>query len=146
MAQLREGGLDQVIRELRQPALGICLGMQLLFESSEEGDAECLGVLPGHVTRLSAMPHRPVPHMGWNTLKRLRESALLEGIGPKEYLYFVHSYAVGVGEEATATTEYGAQFAASAERGNFFGVQFHPERSGTVGARVLANFLGLTCN
>ena len=146
MARLREGGLDRVIPELRQPVLGICLGMQLLFETSEEGDVECLGVLPGHVARLSAMPHRPVPHMGWNTLERVRESALLEGIEPGDSVYFVHSYAVGVGEEATAAAEYGTRFTACAERENFFGVQFHPERSGTVGARVLANFLGLTCS
>jgi glutamine amidotransferase len=143
MRRLRETGLDRVITRLPQPVLGICLGMQLLFDASDEGPTPCLGVLPGRVERLGAGPDRPVPHIGWNTLERRADSPLLEGLRAGDRAYFVHSYAAPVADATVATTEYGASFSACVQRDRFFGVQFHPERSAAVGARVLANFLGV---
>ncbi len=145
MRRLRGNGLDAVIAALTQPLLGICLGMQLLFEHSDEGDTRCLGVLPGRVTALAAAPGLPVPHMGWNTLESLRPDPLLEGIAGGEYFYFVHGYAASPAETTLAVTDYGGPRVAVARRGNFRGVQFHPERSGPAGARLLANFLGIGC-
>jgi glutamine amidotransferase len=143
MQRLRRAGLAQLLPALRQPVLGICLGMQLLFERSAEGMTECLGILPGAVRRLEAARGRPVPHMGWNQLTRPREDPLLAGIGPQEYFYFVHSYAVPAGEVTVAQVEYGQTFSAVVRRGNFWGAQFHPERSAAAGARLLGNFLSL---
>jgi glutamine amidotransferase len=118
--------------------------MQLLHEGSDEGNASCLGVLRGRAARLEEAHDRPVPHMGWNTLAPLRSSRLLEGVGSGERAYFVHSYALPVSEATVATSEYGLAFSACIEWRNFFGVQFHPERSGAVGARILRNFLGVS--
>jgi len=143
MRRLRSTGLDQLIPQLQAPLLGICLGMQLLFEHSTEGDTPCLGVLPGRIERLEAAPGRPVPHMGWNTLQACREDPLLEGIARTDRVYFVHSYAAALDERTLAAVSYGRPLAAAAGRGNFRGVQFHPERSARVGARVLRNFLAL---
>ena len=143
MRQLTATGLTQLLPRLRQPVLGICLGMQLLYTSSEEGAAECLGILPGRITRLTPAPGRPVPHMGWNTLEELRPDPLLEGIGAGEHVYFVHGYAAAPGAATLAQTEYGGALSAVVRRGNFCGTQFHPERSGDAGARLLANFLRL---
>ncbi len=143
MRRLREARLDRVITQLPQPVLGICLGMQLLFDASAEGPATCLGILPGRVERLRAGPDRPVPHIGWNTLEPCADSPLLEGLRAGDRAYFVHSYAAPIGEATIATTEYGTRFSACVQRGRCFGVQFHPERSAAVGARVLANFLGV---
>ncbi len=143
MGRLRETGLDRVITRLPQPILGICLGMQLLFDASDEGPTPCLGVLPGRVGRLAAGPDRPVPHIGWNTLERCADSPLLEGLRAGDRAYFVHSYAAPVTDATIAITEYGATFSACVQRDRCFGVQFHPERSAAVGARVLANFLGV---
>ena len=143
MARLETAGLTRVIPALQQPVLGICLGMQLLFESSAEGDCACLGILPGRLERLAAATGLPVPHMGWNQLEILRPSPLLAGLADGEYVYFVHSYAVAVGPDTQATCDYGRRFTAVASRGNFHGVQFHPERSAAVGARLLGNFLAL---
>lgn len=143
MRRLRLAGLDRVVPELSQPVLGICLGMQLLFQRSEEGAADGLGVLPDTVKRLRAKPGRPVPHMGWNRLHRLLDDPLMEGIGDEDYVYFVHSYAVHACESTVATTDYGEVLSAVVRKGNFWGAQFHPERSGAAGARVLANFLRL---
>jgi imidazole glycerol-phosphate synthase subunit HisH len=143
MARLEAAGLTGVIAALRQPVLGICLGMQLLFESSAEGDCDCLGILPGRAERLPGQSGRPVPHMGWNQLEILRPSPLLAGLADGEYAYFVHSYAVAVGPDTQAACRYGERFAAVAGRGNFHGVQFHPERSAAAGARLLGNFLAL---
>ena len=147
MKQLRQKSLVDLLRGLTQPVLGICLGMQILFERSHEGagdPVECLGVLPGDVTLLRASPATPVPHMGWNQLfVRNPEHALLRGIEDGAYVYFVHSYAVPVGEIALTTTEYAQTFASTVGCGNFLGCQFHPERSGAVGARMLKNFLDL---
>jgi imidazole glycerol-phosphate synthase subunit HisH len=143
MHRLAEHGLDRLIPSLAQPVLGICLGMQLLFESSAEGDTPCLGILAGRAERFVDAPERPVPHMGWNSLEILREAPLLTGIPAGEYAYFVHSYALPVGADTLATTAYGTAFAAVVQRGNFHGAQFHPERSARAGARLLQNFLEL---
>ena len=107
MARLRELELVQLIRGLRQPLLGICLGMQLLFDSSDEGDVECLGLIPGRVSRMDGGPGLRVPHMGWNTLQRSRDDVLLQGIEDGEHAYFVHGYAAPVSEHTLATTEHG---------------------------------------
>jgi glutamine amidotransferase len=117
--------------------------MQLLFERSEEGDTECLGVIPEGVKRLQSAAGRPVPHMGWNQLSVLRDDPLLEGIAANDYVYFVHSYAAAVSEVTLASTDYGSALSAIVRRANFWGTQFHPERSAEAGARVLANFLRL---
>ncbi|HEV7139323.1 MAG TPA: imidazole glycerol phosphate synthase subunit HisH [Steroidobacteraceae bacterium] len=144
MQRLRRSGLAQLLPRLRQPVLGICLGMQLLFERSAEGTTECLGLLPGTVQRLQAQRGRPVPHMGWNRLSDSLPDPLLAGIQPGEYFYFVHSYAVPASEATVAAVEYGQAISAVVRRGNFWGTQFHPERSAGAGARLLGNFLGLT--
>ncbi|HXR20840.1 MAG TPA: imidazole glycerol phosphate synthase subunit HisH [Steroidobacteraceae bacterium] len=145
MARLRASGLDQIIPRLRVPLLGICLGMQLLFEHSAEGDTECLGVFGGQIERLRAAPALPVPHMGWNTLEIERDDPLLAGINALDRVYFVHSFAALVSEHTLASTQYGTRFCASVRRDNFCGVQFHPERSSSAGARILSNFLALPC-
>lgn len=141
MKRLQGRGLVDCVRSLRQPVLGICLGMQLLFDESEEGPTPTLGLLPGRVSLLPDSPGIAVPHMGWNTVDPMRGSPLLEGIGRDARFYFVHSYAAPVSDDTTATAEHGRRFAAMVRRGNFHGVQFHPERSGEPGARLLRNFL-----
>jgi len=143
MARLRRDGLQDVIPKLRQPVLGICLGMQLLFESSDEGDTRCLGIIPGRATRFTEAPGRPVPHIGWNTVEVGRDSPLLAGMHSDDYAYFVHSYALPVTSATVASTQYGSSFSACVEWGNFFGAQFHPERSAALGARMLQNFLAI---
>lgn len=143
MSRLHESGIADLLPSLTQPVLGICLGMQLLFERSEEGDTECLGVIPEGVKRLQSAAGRPVPHMGWNQLSVLRDDPLLEGIAANDYVYFVHSYAAAVSEVTLASTDYGSALSAIVRRANFWGTQFHPERSAEAGARVLANFLRL---
>jgi len=143
MRRLRATGVDRVLPTLRQPLLGICLGMQLLFERSAEGDTAGLGILPGAVERLQPAAGRPVPHMGWNTLEPLRVDPLLDGLGADAWFYFVHSYAARPSASTLATADYGGAVVAVAGRDNFRGVQFHPERSGAAGARLLANFLRL---
>lgn len=143
MQLLRERGLDVALRACGRPLLGICLGMQLLFERSEEGGVACLGLLPGHVRRLPASPGIRVPHMGWNRLLHERPSPLTEGIPEGAQAYFVHGYAAPVDDACIASCEHGAPFAAIVARRNAWGVQFHPERSAEAGARVLANFLAI---
>jgi imidazole glycerol-phosphate synthase subunit HisH len=143
MQRLAASGLDRLIPALTQPVLGICLGMQLLYAASAEGDTPCLGIIPGRATRLAEAPGRAVPHMGWNQLEALRPSPLLAGINAGEYAYFVHSYALPPGPDTIATCDYGGPFTAVASRGNFHGAQFHPERSAATGARLLANFVAL---
>jgi glutamine amidotransferase len=135
--------LDTLLPSLKQPVLGICLGMQLLFDASEEGQANCLGIIPGLASRFAAAAGRPVPHMGWNTLSIERPCALLEGLSPGDYAYFVHSYALSTGAATIASSHYGNPFSACVQRDNFYGAQFHPERSAKVGARLLRNFLEL---
>ena len=144
MARLRRNQVADLLPTLTQPVLGICLGMQLLFQNSEEGETECLGILPTTVQRIEPKDGRPVPHMGWNQLALVREDPLLEGIVPNDYVYFVHSFAAPVSDVTLASADYGTTLSAIVRRGNFWGTQFHPERSAHVGARVLANFLRLT--
>jgi glutamine amidotransferase len=147
MARLRTLGLAELIPQLTQPVLGICLGMQLLFASSEEGDegsdTECLGLIAERVARFPPRAEFPVPHMGWNQLRLVAPSPLFAGVGDGEYFYFVHSYCAPPGPWTLAATDYGGEFSAAVRHGNFHGVQFHPERSAAAGARVLANFLEL---
>ncbi len=143
MRRLRLERLHELLPTLRQPVLGICLGMQLLFDGSEEGHTECLKIIPGRARRFVEATDRPVPHMGWNTLDIERTCPLLSGLGPKDYAYFVHSYALPVSEATVASTRYGEPFSACVQWNNFFGAQFHPERSAAVGARLLSNFLAI---
>lgn len=143
MRRLREAGLVEVLRELTQPVLGVCLGMQLLCDRSEEGDTECLGLVPGEVRRFAERPGLRVPHMGWNRLHRDVDHPLLAGLDEDATAYFVHSYAVPVGAHTLVSSEHGERFAAVVAAGNFMGMQFHPERSAGVGARLLRNFLSL---
>jgi len=142
MEQLKSKGLVDVIRKLTQPVLGICLGMQLLFESSEEsGGADCLNLIEGKVRMIEAGVGMPVPHMGWNRLSKIANHPLLDGVQEGDYVYFVHSYAAEIGGYTLAACEYGAEFSAVVGQDNFFGCQFHPERSGKTGARILKNFM-----
>ena len=171
MAKLRERGLDRVIPTLTCPVLGICIGMQLMCLSSEEGDAACLGIFPTRVRRLDAdpdsdsvhavFPESPgagrstdtpeylpgnsrlkVPHVGWNTISALR-TPLFAGLPEESYVYYVHSYAADPCSSTIAATEYGRRFSAALARDNFYGTQFHPEKSGAAGARIIQNFLTL---
>lgn len=149
MRNLHEVALPPVIRSLRQPVLGICVGMQVLCRHSEEGDAECLGVFDAKVRRFSAgVPESAdgerlkVPHMGWNQLGNM-ESKLFAGIESGSYVYFVHSYFAGLCPDTIGTAHYGTLFSAALKYENFYGVQFHPEKSGETGLRLLQNFLSL---
>jgi imidazole glycerol-phosphate synthase subunit HisH len=151
MAYLRARGLDRVIMNVTQPFLGICLGLQLLCEASDERDTACLGVFPNRVRRFvdpAPMPklgrsRLKVPHMGWNTVAvdRSRKGADVAGPGGQHF-YFVHGYAADVGPATVATTDYGGPFSAILARDNFLAVQFHPEKSGTAGAALLQRFMG----
>ena len=143
MQRLEAAGIDSLIPELEQPLLGICLGMQLLFERSEEDDAQCLGVIPEEIRRLPDLADLPVPEMGWNSIEKLEPCPLLAGIESGGYAYFVHSYAAPIGPYTRAQADYGGYFSAVVQDRNFFGTQFHPERSSTFGSRILANFLKL---
>jgi glutamine amidotransferase len=141
MKRLREARLDDYIGSAPQPLLGICLGMQILFDSSEEGGTACLGLLPGAVRRVRPSTGRRVPHMGWNRLRACSDDALAAGLDG-EYAYFVHSYAAPTDSGSTiADCEHGERFAALVSRGRLCGAQFHPERSGRAGALLLRNFL-----
>ena len=141
MARLRQAGLVELLRSLEQPVLGVCLGMQLLFEHSQEGDTPCLGVIPGCVVHIPAAAGRRVPHMGWNALQRLREDAMFDGLAAPDFVYFVHSYAVPIGDSTVASVDYGLSYSAIVRHRNYCGMQFHPERSSSTGAALLKNFL-----
>jgi glutamine amidotransferase len=143
MQRLHDSGVAALLPTLKQPVLGICLGMQLLFQHSAEGSTACLGIIPETVRRLRPAPGLPVPHMGWNQLAPLRADPLLTGIKVGDYVYFVHGYAATVSPFTLATTDYGTAVSAVVRQVNFWGTQFHPERSAGTGARVLANFLRL---
>jgi glutamine amidotransferase len=130
--------LRDVLTSLRQPALGICLGMQLLFERSEEADTECLGIIPGRVRALEPGPGRPVPHMGWS---RLEVSDPAIGLETGDYVYFANGYAAEPSEATVASADYGREIPAVVRRGNWVGAQFHPERSADAGTRFLKAFL-----
>jgi glutamine amidotransferase len=138
MGQINARGLAPVLKHLTQPVLGICLGMQLLFERSEEEDTQCLGLIPGSVRRLSPAPAMPVPHMGWSALDVADESI---GLASGDYVYFAHSFACDEGPWTLASADYGRSIPAVVRTGNFTGAQFHPERSGEAGARFLERFL-----
>jgi glutamine amidotransferase len=138
MRYLRDRELDTVLRDLTVPFLGLCLGFQLMCAHSEEGDVECLGIFPARVRRLTVAPK--VPHVGWSMLETTGHPVVARlGISP--YTYFVHSYRVDIGRETIARCLYGEEFAAAAAIRNFVGVQFHPEKSGEIGARILRNFV-----
>ena len=141
MKRLHAKGLVDCVRGLKQPVLGICLGMQLIFESSAEGDTPSLGIIPGRVALLPESPGVTVPHMGWNTIEVRKPSPLLKGFDATTRFYFVHSFAGPVNEFTLATSSHGPAFAAVVQRDNYWGVQFHPERSGAAGGQLLRNFL-----
>jgi glutamine amidotransferase len=143
MQRLQELDLASTLRALDRPLLGICLGMQLLYATSEEGDVDCLGLLPGSVRRMHASPGVRIPHMGWNRLRKHGSSSLLDGIADGAQAYFVHGYAADIDDATIASCEHGENFAAVVQDGNIAGAQFHPERSGPVGLKLLANFLGM---
>jgi glutamine amidotransferase len=141
MQILRERRLDELIPELKQPVLGICLGMQLLCASSEEGDTKGIGIFPERVMRFCSDRHElKVPQIGWNTIHGFK-GPLFEGIPEEVYMYFVHSYFAEIGNDTTAKTEYIQSYSSALCRDNFYAVQFHPEKSSTWGERILHNFL-----
>ena len=146
MSKLRERGLDTVIPTLTQPVLGICIGMQLMCLSSEEGDARCMSIFPARVLRLPSVTpggaQLKVPHVGWDTISGL-STPLFRDLAEDTYIYYVHSFAAEPCAATIATTDYGRPFSAALARNNFFGTQFHPEKSGSAGARILQNFLTL---
>jgi glutamine amidotransferase len=141
MRHLREKGLNAVIPKLKQPVLAVCLGMQLLCTRSDENDTTCLGILP-QIVRPFQNDILKVPQIGWNNISNLR-SPLFSGISDDSWVYFVHSYFVEMCDETIAVTDYGSQFSAAVSVKNFFGVQFHAEKSGDVGEKILKNFLKL---
>jgi len=141
MEHLRERGLDRVIVSLKQPVLGICLGLQLMCNFSEEKNSQCLGIFDTVVRRFPAGAR--VPHMGWNDFVSINDDPLLKGINLTDDVYYVHSYYAGVNDFTTAVCDYGLQFSAAMRKDNFFGTQFHPEKSAGTGVRILENFLGL---
>jgi imidazole glycerol-phosphate synthase subunit HisH len=143
MKKLGHAGLTEVIPNLTQPVLGICLGMHLLAERSEEDDADCLGIFPAPARKLEASPGLPVPNMGWCRVSTIVDHPLLHGIDSGSYFYFVHSYALPVAEFTVATAAHAAAITAVSSLRNFVATQFHPERSAATGARLLANFLAM---
>lgn len=142
MENLRGAGLVQVIRDLRRPVLGICVGMQVMCRHSEEGNAECIGLFDARVRRFHPTETEKVPHMGWNRLANM-ETKLFKGLTGGDYVYFVHSYYAGLCPDTIATARHGQLFSAALKYENFYGTQFHPEKSGDVGEQILKNFLEL---
>lgn len=140
MNYLKEKGLDEVIKNLTQPVLGICLGQQLLCQFSEEGNTKCLGIFESTIKKFQ--PQLKVPHMGWNNISSL-DSELYNGISPDENFYFVHSYFAEISKETTAVCNYIVPFSASMQKDNFYATQFHPEKSASIGEKLLLNFLKL---
>ena len=137
---LKKTGLDQLIPQLKQPVLGVCLGMQLMCRFSEENNEEALGIFNVDVKKFPA--NEKVPHMGWNSIE-VKENPLVKDIQDNSYFYFVHSYYAELGKETIATTQYGLPFSAALQKDNFYGCQFHPEKSGGVGQKILENFIKL---
>jgi len=133
-------GLDDLIKKLTVPVLGICVGMQVMCEESEEGPCKCLGIFPNKVKKLSQSISARVPHIGWNTLQN-NNSFLFKGIKDEDYVYFVHSYAPEINQFTISTTTHGDRFSAALSRDNFIGTQFHPEKSGVVGETIIENFI-----
>lgn len=143
MKALKKAKLVNVLKELTQPLLGICLGMQLLYEYSEEGNVNCLGLIPGRIQRLPDGEEFPVPHMGWNNLQWYQNSPLRQGLANKYYVYFVHSYAARTNEYTLASCQYQDEFTAIVQKDSIYGMQFHPEKSAEPGLQLLKNFLTL---
>ena len=145
MQYLREKGLDKLIVSLQQPVLGICLGQQLMCNHSEEGDTDCLGIFNEEVKLFvpPAVGVFKVPHVGWNSIYNL-DSVLFKGLAENDFVYSVHSYYTALGKDTAATTDYIVPFSASLQKGNFYAVQFHPEKSGLVGETILKNFINLS--
>lgn len=143
MQALHENQLVSLIQQLQQPLLGICLGMQLLFDHSEEGDVEGLGLIQGNVQELYSLPGFPVPHMGWNRLHWCQNSVLQKGLSESDYVYFVHGFAVKLNECTVASCQYSMDFSAIVQKNNIHGMQFHPEKSAETGLKLLNNFLTL---
>jgi glutamine amidotransferase len=144
MAKLREHGLVDCLRGLQQPVLGICVGMQLLFERSAEGDVSCLSMLPGRIEALPSSGGLTVPHMGWNQVELLEpDQPLLEGIKSGDWAFYANSFYAPLSDASIARTDYGVPIAAVVSRGNIHGCQFHPEKSRRAGRRLLENFLRL---
>ena len=142
MHNLREAGLVEVIRSLRRPVLGICVGMQVMCRHSEEGDTPCLEIFDSHVKRFTPTSEQKVPHMGWNKIGNL-ETKLFKGLEGGSYVYYVHSYYPELCPDTIATSNHGVMFSAALKYENFYGTQFHPEKSGDVGERIIENFLKL---
>lgn len=142
MQKLRERDLCQVIKDLRRPVLGICVGMQVMCRHTEEGDTECLGIFDAKVKRFKETETLKVPHMGWNTIGNL-DGKLFKDIKGGEHVYYVHSYYAPLCPDTIATTPYGGLFSGALKYENFYGTQFHPEKSGDTGERILRNFLKL---
>lgn len=140
MEKLQQTGLDQLIPNLQQPVLGICLGMQLLCDATEEGDVKGLGIVSGKVIRFSDQVK--VPQMGWNTISKL-QTTLFKGIKEEDFMYLVHSYYVPLLPETIAQSDYDGAYSVALQKDNFYGVQFHPEKSSTAGSQLLQNFLAL---
>lgn len=143
MQKLRARGLIEVLAKLTQPVLGICLGMQLLAETSAEGDVECLRLIPSAAEKLKPGPEHPVPNMGWCRVEQLQQHVLFDGIADASYFYFVHSYALPAADHSLAVAHHTQPFTAVLAHENFFATQFHPERSAAVGAQLLRNFLSI---
>lgn len=143
MQALQQFNLIEVIQELKQPVLGICLGMQLLLDTSEEGDVTCLGLIPGTAQKLTLKENCPIPHMGWNQLQWCKKSPLQANSNSEDYVYFVHSFALKSAEYALASCQYSEPFTAIVQNNNFWGMQFHPEKSAEAGMNLLKNFLEL---
>ncbi len=142
MAYLKDHRLDEMIRGLKQPVLGICLGMQLLCDHSEENDTDCLGIIPQHVVRFRPKKGEKVPHMGWNSIQQLSNGVFDPSL-ENEFVYFVHSYYVEMGPYTTAVTNYTKPFSSAVQKDNFYATQFHPEKSGKVGEKILRNFINI---
>lgn len=144
MRSIEDLGLTETLKSLTQPVLGICIGLQIMCRRSSEGDTECLGIFDADVVKLEADLNAGVkiPHIGWSPVGQMR-GPLFNGIQDNAYLYFVHSYAAPTFDGTIAETEHGRKFSAAINSGNFYGVQFHPEKSGEIGAQILANFLAL---
>ena len=144
MKYLKKSGLDLIIKDLKQPVLGVCLGMQLLCEYSEEGNTACLGIIPQKVFKFRPHNNEKVPHVGWNTFQAFpNPNGIFDHVEPNSYVYYVHSYYVEKGPYTSALSDYVLPFSAALKKDNYYATQFHPEKSGTVGEQILKNFLAL---